>query len=97
MSRKDKNTTKFCASEVSFEFREIHPTLTDAKNTRLMKLFAEDLVNYVHQKQQLKTSPLTRTISPLVIHKCAGKISPVLLIECCIHRNDDDLSSLLIF
>jgi len=44
MSRKTKNTTNFCASKVSFEFREIHPELVQAKHTRIMKIFAEALV-----------------------------------------------------
>lgn len=44
MSRKNTNTTNFCASEVSFEFREIPPELAHAKHTRIMKMFAEALV-----------------------------------------------------
>jgi hypothetical protein len=44
MSRTTKNTTNFCASKVSFEFREISPELAQAKHTRIMKMFAEALV-----------------------------------------------------
>jgi hypothetical protein len=44
MSRTTTNTTKFCASKVSFEFREIPPELALAKHTRIMKMFAEALV-----------------------------------------------------
>jgi hypothetical protein len=44
MSRKTTNTTNFCVSKVSFEFREIPPELAQAKHTRIMKIFAEALV-----------------------------------------------------
>lgn len=44
MSRITTNTTNFCASKVSFEFREISPELAQAKHTRIMKMFAEALV-----------------------------------------------------
>lgn len=44
MSTTTKNTTNFCASKVSFEFREAPPELAQAKHTRIMKMFAEALV-----------------------------------------------------
>lgn len=43
MSRKTTNTTNFCASKVSFEFRQIPPELAQAKHTRIMRMFAEAL------------------------------------------------------
>jgi len=39
-----KNTTIFCASKVSFEFREIPPDAARAKHSRIMKMFANALV-----------------------------------------------------
>lgn len=58
MSRINKNTTIFCASEVSFEFREINPTLADAKHTRIMKIFADALVRHGQEtdKEQIKAN-----------------------------------------
>jgi len=44
MSRKTTNTTKFCVSKVSFEFRETSPALAHAKHSRIMKMFADALV-----------------------------------------------------
>jgi hypothetical protein len=44
MSKKNKNTTKFCVSKVSFEFQEISPALAHAKHSRIMKMFADALV-----------------------------------------------------
>lgn len=44
MSQKIKNTTNFCVSKVSFEFRETHPDVARAKHARIMKMFAEALV-----------------------------------------------------
>lgn len=43
MSGKHTNTTNFCASKVSFEFREISPELAQAKHARIMRMFAEAL------------------------------------------------------
>jgi hypothetical protein len=44
MSSMGKNTTIFCASKVSFEFREIPPDAARAKHSRIMKMFANALV-----------------------------------------------------
>lgn len=44
MSSKTTNTTKFCASKVSFAFQKIPPELSCAKHTRIMRIFAEALV-----------------------------------------------------
>jgi len=46
MSGNTTNTTKFCASKVSFEFQKIPPELSCAKHTRIMRMFAEALVRH---------------------------------------------------
>jgi len=46
MSRNIVNTTKFCASKVSFEFLKIPPELSCAKHTRVMRMFAQVLVRH---------------------------------------------------
>jgi hypothetical protein len=41
--KRNKNSTNFCVSKVSFEYREISPELAEAKHTRIMRMFAEAL------------------------------------------------------